>query len=147
MHESAMKERIKEFFKTYEDQFNIALEGKADLEKIAGFYSEEFIAANPSGVKAGENNNELKEAMDKGYEYYRSIGTKKMECKEVQITPLDDKHAVAHTKWNSVYLKDEEEVSIPFKNNYLIKFRDGKPIIFGWITGDESQLLKDKGII
>lgn len=70
-------------------------------------------------IKAGENNNELKEAMDKGYEYYRSIGTEKMECKEVQITSLDDKHAVAHTKWNSVYLKGEEEASIPFKNNFL----------------------------
>lgn len=142
-----MKEKIEAFFKTYENQFNNALEGNPDLEMIAGFYSEEFIAANPKGVKAGENNNQLKEAMDKGYEYYRSIGTKKMECKDIHITRLDDKHAVAHTKWNSVYLKRGEDISIPFESHYLIQFRDSSPVIFGWITGDESQLLKEKGII
>lgn len=147
MNDSSMKAKIEAFFKTYENQFNKALEGKPDLEMIAEFYSEEFIAANPHGVKTGKNNNEFKEVMDKGYKYYRSIGTKKMECKEVQITPLDDKHVVAHTKWNSLYQKSEEEISITFKNSYLIQFNEDKLTIFGWVTGDESQLLKDKGII
>ncbi|WP_020007697.1 hypothetical protein [Salinicoccus albus] len=142
-----MQEKVEAFFKMYEYQFNLALEDKADLEIIAGFYSEEFIAANPFGVKAGENNDELKKAMDKGYEYYRSIGMIKMECNEVQTTALDDMHVVAHTQWNSIYLKDGEEVSIPFKSNYLIRFRDGSPVVFGWVTGDESQLLREKGII
>lgn len=147
MDKSQMQDRIESFFKTYEQQFNDSLEGESDLETIGNFYTEEFIAANPNGVKTGKNNNELKEAMNKGYEYYRLIGTKKMVCQSVDVTPLDDKHAVAYTKWHSFYLKKGKEVTIPFASNYLIQFRGKEPKIFGWITGDETQLLKENGII
>lgn len=86
MELTVMQEKIDTFFKKYEQEFNRALKGEADLETIANFYTEEFIAANPMGVKSDENNDELKRVMDKGYEYYRLIGTKKMVCEDVQVT-------------------------------------------------------------
>ncbi|BAK94690.1 nuclear transport factor 2 family protein [Tetragenococcus halophilus] len=126
---------------------NSSLAKEADLETIANFYTEEFIAANPTGVKTGENNDQLKEAMDKGYEYYRLIGTKEMKCQSIDTIPLDEQHAVATTHWKAVYLKEEKEIVIPFTSNYLIQFREGQPKIFGWVTGDETQVLKEHGII
>ena len=99
------------------------------------------------GVKTGKNNDELKEAMDKGYDSYRLIGTKKMKCENVQLARLDSKHAVAYTYWRSFYVKQEKLIEIPFESNYLIQFREEDPLVFGWITGDESQLLKENGII
>lgn len=142
-----MEDKIKLFFANYEKQFNESLEGQVDLEAIAKSYTEEFIAANPNGVKTGENNEQLKEVMNKGYEYYRLIGTKKMKCLNINIIPLDEKHAVAHTHWKAFYLKDEREIVIPFMSNYLIQFREGQPKIFGWVTGDENQVLKENGVI
>ncbi|GFK28849.1 nuclear transport factor 2 family protein [Tetragenococcus halophilus] len=142
-----MKDKIEAFFKSYEQQMNSSLAKEADLETIANFYTEEFIAANPTGVKTGENNDQLKEAMDKGYEYYRLIGTKEMKCQSIDTIPLDEQHAVATTHWKAVYLKEEKEIVIPFTSNYLIQFREGQPKIFGWVTGDETQVLKEHGII
>ncbi|GMA08320.1 hypothetical protein GCM10025886_14710 [Tetragenococcus halophilus subsp. flandriensis] len=147
MELTVMQEKIGTFFKKYEQEFNRALKREVDLETITGFYTEEFIAANPMGVKTGENNDELKEAMTKGYDYYRSIGTKKMACEDVQVTRLDNRHAIAHTRWRSFYEKEEKLIEIPFESHYLIQFRKENPLVFGWITGDESQLLKENGII
>ncbi|GMA54455.1 hypothetical protein GCM10025857_58120 [Alicyclobacillus contaminans] len=147
MDHSQLKDKINTFFKSYEHQFNSSLAGEADLDAIANFYTEEFIAANPNGVKAGENNDQLKKAMDKGYEYYRLIGTKEMKCQNIDIIPLDGQHVVADTDWQATYLKEEKEIVIPFTSNYLIQFREGQPKIFGWVTGDETQVLKENGII
>jgi len=144
---SQMEDKIRLFFTNYEKKFNESLAGKTDLETITKFYAEEFIAANPNGVKAGKNDEQLKVAMSKGYEYYRFIGTRKMKCQNVDLMLLDDKHAVARTKWVAFYLKQAEEISIPFEANYLMQFRQGQPLIFCWVTGDESQLLKERGII
>lgn len=147
MNREVIRKKLADFFKTYEYHINNALKNKPDFERMAGFYSEEFIAASPYGVKTGINNEELKTIMDKEFQYSRSIGTKKMECKEVRIIPLDDQHTVAHTEWVGVYQKEGEEISIPFDLHYLVQFRDDQPAIFGWIAGDEQQLLQEKGII
>ncbi|TDQ39145.1 nuclear transport factor 2 family protein [Aureibacillus halotolerans] len=147
MSNDVLKKKAEDFFQTYETKFNEALNDTPDLEVIVRFYSEEFISVNPLVVKTGINNESLKDAMAEAYEYYRSIGTKHMECLDVSITVLDDKHFVAHTKWNSVYEKNGEEISIPFQSNYLLQENDTTFKIFGWITGDEQSLLKENGII
>ncbi|MCF1685823.1 hypothetical protein LQF67_09520 [Tetragenococcus halophilus] len=41
----------------------------------------------------------------------------------------------------------EKLIEIPFESNYLIQFREEKPLVFGWIAGDEPQLLKENGVI
>lgn len=142
-----MKDKMEAFFKSYEQQFNSSLAGEVHLDAIANFYTEEFIAANPNGVKTGKNNEQLQEAMDKGYEYYRLIGTKEMKCLNIDITPLDEQHVVADTHWQATYLKEGEEIVIPFRSNFLIQFRGDQPKVFGWVTGDETQVLKENGII
>lgn len=147
MTDPVIRKEIEVFFATYENQFNLALKGKADFGRIAELYAGAFIAANPAGVMTGENTDEFQANMEKGYEYYRSIGTIRMECEGVEITELGDAHAVAHVMWNAVCIKDGEEISIPFENHYLMHLKAEGPVVFGWVAGDETALLKEKGIL
>ncbi|AKG73575.1 hypothetical protein [Salinicoccus halodurans] len=147
MVDSVTRKTIEAFFAAYENQFNAALKNKADLGRISEFYSEAFIASNPAGVMTGENNDAFRTNMGEGYEYYRSIGTARMKCDGVEITELGDSHAVAHVMWQALYLKNGEEILIPFENHYFLHMKDNSPVIFGWVSGDESALLEEKGII
>jgi len=147
MIDPVIRKTIEAFFAAYENQFNMALKGKADFGRIAELYAPAFIAANPAGVMTGENTDEFQANMEKGYEYYRSIGTERMECEGVEITELGDDHAVAHVMWNAVCIKDEKEISIPFEIHYLMHLKAEGPVVFGWVSGDETALLKEKGII
>lgn len=147
MTDPIIRKEIETFFAAYENQFNLALKNKADLERIAGFYSDAFIAANPAGVMTGENNDEFQTNMGKGYEYYRSIGTVAMKCEGIETTALGDSHTVAHVMWKAVYLKAGEEISIPFENHYLLHMTTDGPVIFGWVAGDETALMEENGII
>jgi len=147
MDYSKMKTEISAFFKDYENFFNNALSEKNNVSRFSEFYAEEFIAASPEGAITGKNDNQLVETINQGFEFYRHIDTTKMTCIEVSITKLNDIHAIAHTKWNASYHREESMISIPFESHYLMQFRNFKPVIFGWITGNESLLLDEYGII
>lgn len=72
-----MEDIIRTFFARYERLFAQALAGEAEMEEVAALYAPEFIAASPAGVKAGRNDDQLRQAMAQGYAHYGAIGTKK----------------------------------------------------------------------
>lgn len=72
--------------------------------------------------------------MTKGFEAYRALGSKRMTCNEVSVTPVDQDHCVAEVNWAGDYeRKDGSPVTIDFAANYLVEKRDGKLKVFGWI--------------
>lgn len=143
-----METNIKTFFDRYAHCFNRALAGEADLDTIAAFYASAFIAASPSGVAAGENNAQLREAMAQGYDRYRAIGTKAMQIRDLRVTLIDDRHCLARVAWRSTYARDDlAEQIIDFDVHYLVQLCDDQPKIFGWIAGDEEAALKQHGIV
>lgn len=73
-----VEREVTKLFREYEKKFNLALVGNIDVEQISSFYTEEFVAANPYGVKTGKIDEDFKRNLISGYEYYRHIGTKKM---------------------------------------------------------------------
>jgi len=143
-----MEASVKAFFERYESLFNRALAGDTDMDEVAALYAAEFIAASPLGVMAGKNDEQLKEAMAQGYEGYRAMGTKEMRIRNVRISPMDEHHCVAHVAWTATYArKDRPDVTIDFDVHYLVQKLDGEPKVFGWVSGDEQALLKERGII
>jgi hypothetical protein len=89
----------------------------------------------------------FQQMMYEGYKYYRAIGTQEMKFLDVSVAKIDELHVIAHTTWQATYLKDDQEITIPFNAHYLLQIRQNKPVIFGWITGGEQQLLQEYGII
>jgi hypothetical protein len=143
-----METSIRQFFERYERFFNQSLGGDMDMNEVAALYASEFIAVSPSGVKAGKNDDQLKQVMAQGYERYRTIGTKAMRLRDVRLSPIDDHHCVAHVAWTATYARrDQTDVAIDFDVHYFVQELAGEPKVFGWVSGDEQALLRKHGII
>ena len=143
-----METGVRAFFERYETVFNRSLGGDADMDAVAALYAPEFIAASPAGVMAGKNDDQLKQAMAQGYARYREIGTKEMRLRDVRVSPLDDRHCVAHVAWTATYARtNQPDVTIDFDVHYFIQMLGGEPKVFGWVSGDEEALLRQHGIV
>ena len=142
------KETLEKFFQRYERFFMQSLHGEIDGDEMAELYAADFIAASPIGVLAGKNDARFRQALAAGYEQYRAIGTKGMHVRSVGMSQIDELHCVAHVAWTASYeAADKRQIDIDFDVHYLMQERDGKLRIFGWISGNEQELLKQYGVI
>src|SRR5690606_23250418 len=143
-----MESSVRTFFERYESFFNRSLRGDMDMDEVASLYASEFIAASPAGVRAGKNDDQLKQMMPEGYARYRAMGTKAMRIRDIRIAPIDDRHCVAHVAWTATYARaDRPDVTIDFDVHYFVQKVDAEPKVFGWVSGDEQALLKEHGIV
>jgi hypothetical protein len=143
-----METSVRKFFERYENFFNRSLGGDMDMNEVAALYAPEFIAASPSGVMTGKNDDQLKQVMAQGYARYRAMGTRKMRMRNVRVSPLDDFHCIAHVAWTATYArKDQPDLDIDFDLHYFVQKLGEEPKVFGWVSGDEQALLKKHGII
>lgn len=143
-----METSVRSFFDRYEDLFNRALAGHADMDAVTALYTPEFIAASPAGVAGGRNDDRFRHAMAQGYERYRTIGTKEMYIRDIRVSPIDEHHCLAHVAWMATYeRKDRPDIAIDFDVHYFVRMLDEGPRVFGWVTGDEQALLKRHGIV
>jgi hypothetical protein len=143
-----MENSVKALFERYEKLFRMALMGEVDMDKVASSYAAAFVAASPAGVRAGQNDQQLKQMMQQGFENYRRIGTKDMRLRDVRIALIDEHHCLAHAAWTAIYDRgDKPDISIDFEVHYLVQQLEDTPKIFGWISGDEQAVLKQHGII
>lgn len=143
-----MQASVEALFARYESIFNRALAGAADMEEVASLYSSAFIAASPLGVMTGQNDDQLQSSMAEGYAHYRDIGTKGMRIRDISIAPIDERHCLAHVGWSASYAKPgQPDIVIDFAVHYLVQLLDGEARVFGWVSGDEQALLKERGVI
>ncbi|QIA23176.1 hypothetical protein [Mesorhizobium sp. AA22] len=143
-----MEAQVRELFERYEQLFRKSLAGDADMDEVTSVYASAFIAASPAGVMVGKNDDEIKQVMEQGYAHYRAIGTKEMRIRDVRISPIDEHHCVAHVAWTSIYArKGQPDVTINFDVHYLVQKLDGEPKIFGWVSGDEQEVLRKHGVV
>jgi hypothetical protein len=145
-----MSKKLEEFFAAYAARTNHALADppKIDVEASASAFASSFVGANPKGVHCGKNDEELRAFIPKGYEFYRSIGTKRMEIASLTLTKLDDFHTQAKVHWVATYQKkDGSKDEIEFDVIYFVQELGDGPKIFAYITGDEEQVYKDRGLI
>lgn len=143
-----METSVRKFFERYERFFNQSLSGDTDLREVATLYASEFIAASPSGVMTGKNDDQLKQVMAQGYARSRAMGTKGMRMRDIRLSPIDEHHCVAHVAWTATYARqDRADETIDFDVHYFIQKLDDEPKVFGWVSGDEQALLRKHGII
>lgn len=144
-----MTELIAAFFDDYARRFNQALNGDMpDVDKTVAAFASCFVEASPVAVICNKNDERFKDAIPKGYDFYRSIGTQSMKICSRVITVLDSMHAMVKIHWQALYVKqagNREEIG--FDIHYFVQVKDGAVKIFAYITGDEQQLLKDRGLV
>lgn len=150
MDPDARLSMVKDFFAAYAANFNRALNDvpEIDVKATAGAFADCFIAADPNGVSCGKNDEKFRARIPAGFAFYRSIGTKTTKVASLAVTPLDDYHLMAKVHRVSVYRKKGgSEERIDFVNIYFVRTIGEKPRIFGYITGDEQKLLRERGLI
>jgi hypothetical protein len=138
---------VEQFFRRYAKAFKDGLEGALNPRSLRSLYSTQYIAAGPKGVMAGDNDESFSAHMSKGYEQYRQLGTKAMTVTAIDVHTIDESHCIAHVDWISEFEKDGRRVDVAFKNTYFLELNDGELKVFGWVAGDEIQLLKDNGLM
>ena len=142
-----MDAEVKALFQRYQRLFEKGLSGDVDGREVAAFYAPAFIAASPAGVFTGKNDDALLKVMKEGYARYRQTGLKSMGLRDIRLSVIDDRHWVAHVGWTASYARrGKPDVAIEFEVHYLIQKLDGEPKIFGWVSGDEQELLRQHGI-
>ncbi len=143
-----METGVRKLFERYERFFKQSLGGDIDEDEVAALYASDFIAASPAGVMTGKNDDHFKHVMAQGYAHYRAIGTKDMRIRNIRVSPIDELHCVAHVAWTATYArKDQPDLAIDFDVHYFVQTLDGKPKVFGWVSGDEQALLRKHGIV
>ncbi|AJE49028.1 hypothetical protein [Celeribacter indicus] len=143
-----MDETVRKLFERYESFFERSLAGDFDKEEPGKLYASEFIEASPAGVMAGKNDETFLQAMVQVYRTYRDIGTQSIRIRGLRLSPIDDLHCVAHVSWTATYVRDDlPETAIDFDVHYLVQILDGDAKVFGWVSGDETALLKQHGVL
>ena len=145
----SIKEKVDTFFNDYADRFNTALKGgDTDIDKVAQCFTEAFLEASPLGVNCGKNNDQFKESIPKGYEFYKRIGIKSMDILSKDLTSLDPYHIMVKVRWETAFQrKDNSEGRVEFDVIYLLQTIMDDLKIFAYITGDEQAVLKQEGLI
>ncbi len=142
------KDEVKNFFMRYEQFFMQSLNGEIDSDELSSLYAQEFIVASPLGVMTGKNDIIFQKTLAQGYEQYRKMGTQRMRVRDVSISPIDEIHCVAHVAWTATYsVEGKPNIEIDFEVHYLMQELDNELQVFGWISGNEQDLLKEYGVI
>lgn len=145
-----IEDLLEKFFADYEKRMNDALGDppRFDIQATSAAFANCWVEASPVGIVCGKNDETFLEQIPKGYEFYRSIGTQSMNVTNLEVTMLDDLHAVAKVSWDSRYVKkDGVDVQIEFDIFYFVQIKDGEPKIFAYVTGDERKALREYGLI
>lgn len=143
-----MEHEVEKLFKRYEDLLNRSLHGDTDMDGIASLYAAEFIGAAPSGVRAGKNDHEFRQVMAQGHAHYRNIGTREMRIRNLNLSPIDQYHCLAHVAWTATYARaDKTDTVIDFDVHYFVQALNGEAKVFGWVSGDEQAVLEQHGIL
>jgi hypothetical protein len=144
----ATKAALEKFFADYARRFNESLKGNVDVEATAAAFASCFIEASIHGVICAKNDDQFRAMIPRGTDFYRSIGTTSMNIRSTEITSLDDHHDMVRVFWGSLYVKpDGAQVTIDFDVIYVLEDIRGTPKIFGYITGDEQNVLREHGLI
>lgn len=143
-----LKAEVEKFFNLYDSRFNEALSGNSpDVDGVIHSFAENFIEASPLGVSAARNDGTFKDAIPKGWEFYKQIGVTSMTIVKHEITILDDFHAMNNVQWRCTYEIKGSKGVIDFAVRYFVQKLTAELKIFAYITGDEQKALKEHGLV
>ena len=140
---------IENFFDRYEARLNDALSGtEPEIDEAVKSFASDFIEASPAGIIAGKNDKKFRKAISQGWSFYKEIGIRVMDIVSLQITILDNLHAIVKVHWNCSFVrKNKTHGDISFDVFYILQKTGDDLQIFAYITGDEQQSLKDAGLV
>lgn len=133
---------IKNFFENYA---SVSMKSEPDLH--ADLYTDDFIAAGPSGSAVYKNDVQFLEWLKRIYDFNKKTGMVSIQVISVHDHPISKQYSLASVKWGAKYKKTGEEL-IDFKITYLLQFFQNQIKILAHISHeDQEQVMKKRGII
>lgn len=142
-----MQPDFHQFFQTYAAAYNRSLGEAVDVPAIRHHFAESFIGAGPQGVMASDNNEAFGDVLEKGYAFYKAIGTQHMALDGLEVNEIEPHHFVVKVRYRASYEKKGKTAVIPFTVTYLLQHRDQQLKIFAFMAGDEMALYRQHGLI
>jgi hypothetical protein len=134
-----MDQRIEKLFADYGKSFS-ALE----MRRIAGLYSEHFIAAGPKGTISQTRKDFLGNA-DKAAAFYKSVGQESAKLLSAKETWFGDKYVMVTVHWGVTFKSLDKPVE--FDVSYLVQLTAPEPQIILFVSHeDEQEMMKELGI-
>jgi hypothetical protein len=129
-------EALDRFFAEYERTVNSGLaEPEATgPEANAGAFADCFFEASPAGVICRRNDQQFRERIPQGFEFYRKLGTSSMKILSIAPAQLDEHHWTVKIRWGTVFR--EEAAAVEFDVIYLVQDISGRIKIIGCIAGE-----------
>lgn len=99
-------------------------------------------------VRAGVNDESFIRTLEKGYAFYRVIGTHRVHSRRVETQEICEGHDRVRVFYEADYKRrDGSSLSITFDVVYLLQRRPEGPKIFAYIAGDEMGLYRQHGLV
>ena len=150
MSRTAIRKKVEAFFKRYAATYARALVAKPGVdEAVTRAFADYFVEASPAGVHGGRNGVVFRLMARRGFARYRKIGVESVLIDALEVTPLDDLHAMARVTWDSRTRRrsDGRLVRIRFTHHYFVTLLGGRVRIFAYVATDEQAILRRHGLI
>jgi hypothetical protein len=122
--------------------------GDDDVATLAASFAPYVVGSSPMGVFGAANDEAFRAMLPKGFAHYRAVGGKSMAITGLEVTTLDDLHAIAHVDWDFSYTnKAGKSGHVQFRNLYFVTIAGGEPRIFAYVTPDEEAAMKAHGLV
>jgi hypothetical protein len=118
-----------------------------DIEATADAFAESFVEVSPVAIRSRRNGEHFRQMIPRGFEFYRSIGTRSVSIWSREFMQIDDLHWMAKIHWQVCCEPAGSAAElIDFDIFYFIQMADATPKIFAYITGDEQRALRNHGL-
>ena len=145
MTRTAIRKKVEAFFKRYAATYARALADKPGVDKaVTRAFADYFVEASPAGVHGGRNGVVFRLMARRGFARYRKIGVESMLIDALEVTPLDDLHAMARLTWDS---RTRRRSDGRFTHHYFLTLLGGSVRIFAYVATDEQAILRRHGLI
>ena len=143
------RSRLIEFFEEFETSFNAAMVCDEDgVTAFAEAFADSFIAADPSGVRCGHNDDAFRQRLKDECRFYRQIGTRATRLEGIDTTPIDRHHVMARVHWLGEYRREDgTDINLRFDVVYFVRMVGDVVRIFGYVTGDAVRALRENGLL
>lgn len=141
---SITERQLTEFFDTYQEGANTF-----DPDTIRAGAAEVRLGVTPSEVSALTWADDYRERIAARHRWLLDRGYKPGRVTSVETVPIDERHALANTTWESLYERIYgDEVAIEFHVSYLLREEpDGLKVLVYISHEDETQLLAEHGLL
>ena len=139
---SARDSKVREFFEHYQ-----RANGNFDVEAMAGLYGQEFMFADPQGVRAVKKADFIK-VLPKRKEFFKSMGLVSSSVASVEVSELDTKYLLVKVMWRFRFEREARE-PIEIKNlaSFLLSaVGDSFEIVFQLDHEDLVKKAQDLGL-